>query len=118
MAELIPVLMETHSQEKLAALFMYNDGGPDHNRKQLEMHTALLAFLVLGGIDTMVVIRTTPQQSWTNPLKRVISILNLGLQGCSCTPTNMDKDFETTMRKCNGMNASRREASYNYIKLH
>ena len=53
----------------------------------------------------MVVPRTAPQQSWTNPAERIMSILKLGLQGCALSRTEMDKDFEITMRKCNGMSA-------------
>ncbi len=40
-----------------------------------------------------------------------MSILNMGLQGCALPRTEMDKDFEITMRKCNGMSAIRRAAT-------
>ncbi len=53
----------------------------------------------------MIVLRIAPQQSWTNPAERVMSVLNLGLQGCSLARTAMDNKFEVTMRRCNGMNA-------------
>ncbi len=39
-----------------------------------------------------------------------MSVLNLGLQGCSLARTAMDEKFEVTMRKCNGMGAIRRAA--------
>ncbi len=91
-------------------MFMFTDGGPNHNCKHLSVQAALLAMFLLGGVDTLVVLRTTPQQSWTNPAKQVMSILNIGLQGCSLSRTEIDMDFETTMRKCNGMNAIRRAA--------
>jgi len=65
---------------------------------------------VLDGMDTMVVLRTAPQQSWTNPAERVMSVLNLGLQGSSLARTEMDTYFETTTRKCIGMSVIRRAA--------
>jgi hypothetical protein len=105
-AEFIPVL------ERLEAsvLLIFTDGGPDHNCKHLSVQTAILAMFLLGGLDTMVVLKTAPQQSWTNPTERIMSGLNLGLQGCSLDRTAMDEKFEVTMRKCNGMSAIRRAA--------
>jgi hypothetical protein len=64
----------------------------------------------LSCVSTMEVLRTAPQQSWKNPAERVMSVLNLGLQGCSLARTAMDCEFEVTMRRCNGMNALRRAA--------
>jgi len=37
MAELIPVLIKTYAQEDMCALFMFTDGGPDHNCKHLKI---------------------------------------------------------------------------------
>ena len=91
-------------------MFMFTDGGPDHNCKHLSVQAALLALFLIGGMDTMVVLRTTPQQSWTKPAERGMSVLNLGLQGCALARTEMDKEFEVTMRKCNGMSALHRAA--------
>jgi len=34
-----------------------------------------------GDFDLLIAARTAPQQSWTNPVERIMSILNLGLQG-------------------------------------
>ncbi len=39
-----------------------------------------------------------------------MSVLNLGLQGCSLVRTAMDNKFEVTMWRSNGMNALRRAA--------
>jgi hypothetical protein len=107
--ELIPVL-KIKDRDDVSALLMFTDGGPDHNCKHLSVQVGLLATFLLGGMDTMVVLRTAPQQSWTNPAERIMSVLNLGLQGCSLARTAMDTKFEVTMRRCNGMNAIRRAA--------
>jgi hypothetical protein len=55
-------------------------------------------------MDTMVVMRTAPTQSWANPVERVMSILNLGLQGVALAREEMVKEYETEFKKCNGMN--------------
>jgi hypothetical protein len=99
-----------NKNSETSTLLMFTDGGPYHNCKHLSVQTALLALFLLGGMDTMVVLRTAPQQSWTNPAERIMSILNIGLQGCSLARTAMDEKFEVTMRKCNGMGAIRRAA--------
>ena len=101
------MLKKQDTEGDFAAMFMFTDGGPGHNCKHLFVQATLLAMFLLGGMDTLVVLRTAPQQSWTNPAERVMPILNIGLQGCSLSRTEMDRDFETTMRKCNGMNAIR-----------
>ena len=65
MVELAPVLKKQYATDDLAAVFMFTDGGPDHNCKHLSVQAALLGLFLLGGMDTMVVLRTAPQQSWT-----------------------------------------------------
>ncbi len=67
MAELIHVMKKEYAQEDPVAMFMFTDGGPDHNCKHLSVQATLLALFLIGGMDTMVVIRTAPQQSWTHP---------------------------------------------------
>ena len=95
-------------KSKLCVVTMYRDGGPDHNCKHLSVQMALLAFFIYMGLDTMVVGRTAPQQSWGNEAERVMSVLNLGLQGCALSRTLMDAAFEKVMATCGGMNAIRK----------
>ena len=58
---------------------MYTDGGPDHNCKHTSVRLGTLALFLELDLDTMVVMRTAPTQSWGNPVERVMSVLNLGL---------------------------------------
>ncbi len=48
------------------AVIMYTDGGPDRNCKYMSMRLGLLALFLELDLDTMVVMRTTPTQSWGN----------------------------------------------------
>jgi len=66
-------------------------------------------------MDTMVVLRAATQHSWTNPAERIMSVLHLGLQGCSLARTAMYNDCELTMRNCNGMSVIRRAAEASQI---
>jgi hypothetical protein len=77
---------------------MFTDGGPDHSYKHFLFQTTLLALFLLGGMDTLILLRTAPQQSWTNPAERIMSVLNMGLQGCLLARIAMDAKFEVTAR--------------------
>ena len=56
MAELAAVLKKQYAREDIAALFMFTDGGPDHNCKHITVQAARLALFLLNGMDTMVVL--------------------------------------------------------------
>ena len=87
-----------------AALIVFTDGGPDHNNKHMSVRLGLLALFLELDIDTMLVMRTAPTQSWANPVERVMSVLNLGLQGVALAREEMDEQYEKEFKKCNGMN--------------
>ncbi len=57
--ELIPVL-KIKDRNDVSALLMFNDGDPDRNCKHLSVQVGLLATFLLGGMGTMVVLRTVP----------------------------------------------------------
>jgi hypothetical protein len=69
-----------------------------------------LALFLALDLDTMVVMRTAPTQSWANHVERVMSVLNLGLQGVALAWDMMDEDFEKAFKKCNGMAVVRKAA--------
>jgi hypothetical protein len=92
-----------------AAVVLYTDGGPDHTCKHILVRLGLLAMFLELDLDTMVVTRTAPTQSWGNPVKRVMSLLNLGLQGVALAREELiEEDYEKRMKICNGMSAVRK----------
>jgi hypothetical protein len=94
-----------------AAIVLYTDGGPDHNCKHISVRLGLLALFLELDLDTMVVMRTAPTQSWGNPVERVMSVLNLGLQGVALAREEMIEEvYEKQMKRCNGMSAVRKVA--------
>ena len=70
-----------------------------------------LAYFIMSGCDSLVVGRTIPTQSWTNPVERVMFILNLALSNCALARDLMDDDFEKKMKKCNSMSSVRKHAA-------
>ena len=74
------------------AMIIYTDGGPDHNNKLTSVWLGLLALFLDLDLDTMVVMRTAPTQIWAKPVERVMSTLNLGLQGVALVRCEMEKD--------------------------
>ncbi len=93
------------------AVVLYTDGGPDHNCKHISVRLGLLALFLELDLDTMVVMRTAPTQSWGNPVERVMSVLNLGLQGVALAREELiEENYEKEMKRCNGMSAVRKVA--------
>jgi hypothetical protein len=89
---------------------IYNDGGPNHNITFLNVQIARLAYFILSRCDTLIVGRTTPTKSWTNPGERVMSVLNLAMQNCALGRELMDEDFEKHMTRCISMSLVRKLA--------
>ncbi len=89
-------------------IIMYTDGGPDHDFKHTSVRLGLLALFWETDLDTMVVMRTAPTQSWGNPVERAMSVLNLGLQGVALARHELeDEVYEKEFKKRNSMGALR-----------
>ena len=99
------------------ALIMYTDGGPDHNCKHTSVRCGLLALFLELDLDTMVVMRTAPTQSWANPVERIMSVLNLGLQGVALARDTMPDEYEKDFKKCHGMTDVRNAANAYEVEL-
>jgi hypothetical protein len=71
----------------------------------------LLALFLDLGLDTMVVMRSASTHNWANRVERVMSVLNLGLQGVTLARcAEMEKDYEDIFKKCKRMKAVRNDA--------
>jgi hypothetical protein len=92
---------------------IYTDGGPDHRTTYGSVQVALLCLFLRGDFDLLVAVRTAPQQSWANPAERIMSILNLGLQGVSLVRENMSDGMEKLFDRCNKLEEIRQAAKSN-----
>jgi hypothetical protein len=78
-------------------LLIYTDGGPDHRCTFGSVQIALICLFLHGNFDFLAAIRTAPYQSWTNPAERIMSILNLGLQGVAIQRDKLTPEMENVM---------------------
>ena len=85
--------------EKKPILFLYSDGGPDHRLTYLSVQLSLIAFVCILDLDYLCAARTAPFHSWRNPVERILSIVNLGLQCVGLAREEMSVEDE---RQCSG----------------
>ncbi len=92
-------------------LFIYSDGGPDHRITFISVQLSLICLFRKLNLDYLCACRTAPYHSWRNPVERVMSILNLGLQCVGLARAEMPEAFENEVAKCNTLSEIRRIAS-------
>ena len=107
-SELYNLLVNDEQQNPF--LLIYTDGGPDHHVNYLRVQLSLIALFVTLDLDLLVAVRTPPGHSWKNPVERIMSILNLGLQCIGLMRAEMDEEFEEIMKYCNSMEDIRKKA--------
>ncbi|GBC31897.2 hypothetical protein GLOIN_2v759794 [Rhizophagus irregularis DAOM 181602=DAOM 197198] len=61
----------------------------------------------------LIAMRTAPHHSWTNPAERIMSILNLGLQGVALVRDTMSPESETAFAKLDTLDEIRAAAKTN-----
>ena len=75
-------------------LFIYSDGGPDHRLTYLSVKLALIALYLKLDLDYLCAARTAPHHSYRNPVERIMSIINLGLQALALARAKMPDEME------------------------
>ena len=88
-------------------LFLYSDGGPDHRVTYLSVKLSLIALFLKLDLDYLCAARTVPYHSYRNPVERIMSIVNLGLQAVALARAKMPDELETTASRCNSLKALR-----------
>ena len=89
-------------------LFLYSDGGPDHRLTYyVSVQVSLIALCLTLDLDFLCAARTAPSHFWRNPVKRIMSTLNLGLQCVGLMREKSDSDFEAEAANCNSLLALR-----------
>ena len=80
-------------------LYLYTDGGPVLVSVQL----VLIALFQNLNLDILVAGRTAPHNSWRNPVERMMSIVNLGLQCVGIMRTKGSDEFEQAIKNANNL---------------
>ena len=96
-------------------LCLYTDGGPDHRCTYARVQLSYICLFIALDLDYFVAVRTPPQHSWKNPVERIMSILNLGLQSVGLMRTEMNDESEKLISKCGTINKIRNIAKENSI---
>ena len=85
---------ETVEDKLLPIRAIYTDGGVDHRTVFISVHLALIAYFMGGNLDILIAARTPPNLSVLNPAERVMSVLNIGLNGVSLARKELSPDKE------------------------
>ena len=88
-------------------LLVYSDGGPDHRLTYVSVQLSLIALFLNLDLDMLIACRTAPNNSWKNPVERIMSIVNLGLQCIGIMRSKISDEFEDTVKNCNSLKACR-----------
>ncbi|RGB39303.1 hypothetical protein C1646_754740 [Rhizophagus diaphanus] len=91
-------------------LCLYTDRGPDYRCTYGSVQIALICLFFRGNFDFLVAVRTAPNHSWTNPAERVMSTLNLGLQGVALKRDQMSSESKTLFDMVNTLDDIRKKA--------
>ena len=92
-------------------LFLYSDGGPDHRLTYVSVQLSLICLFIKLDLDYLCAGRTAPYHSWRNPVERIMSVFNLGLQCIGLAREQMPDEFEMEVDKCNNLTELRNIAS-------
>ena len=95
-------------------LFVYTDGGPDHRLTFFSVQLSLVALFLNLDLDLLVVGRTAPNHSWRNPVERIMSAINLGLQCVGMMRKEGSSEFEKAIKNANNLNAVREATKQSY----
>ena len=84
-------------------VFLYTDGGPDHRLTYISTQLSLVALFLNLDLDLLCAARTAPNQSWRNPVERIMSVVNLGLQSVGLMRKEMSSNAEKALKNCNSL---------------
>ena len=94
-------IFESHEGLLPPILALYTDGGPEHRLTFVSVQLSLLALFIKLDLDFLCAVRTPPHNSWENPAERIMSILNLALQGVEIVRAKTS--YEDQLQKCSTM---------------
>ena len=76
---------------------LYTDGGPDHRLTYTSVKLAHIALFKDLDLDMLIALRTAPCNSYANPVERIMSTVNIGLQGIGVMRTAGSQAFEEAL---------------------
>ena len=114
MCELLQIINSDPSAFSKPILFVYSDGGPDHRLTYISVQLSLICLFLKLDLDYLCACRTAPYHSWKNPVERVMSVLNLGLQSVGLARAEIpEATLEQEVAMCNTLSELRKIATKN-----
>ena len=107
--ELLKTLQSTGTCNTNPVLLLYTDGGPDHRSNYPIVQIALVCLFLQLDLDFLCAVRTPPYNSWKNPAERIMSPLNIALQGAGVVRSKTA--FEDNLKSCNNLKQIREIAT-------
>ena len=77
--------------------------GPDHRLTYLSVQVSLICLFLSLDLDYLLAARTAPSNCWRNPVERIMSTLNLGLQSVRLMWKAGSDSFEESAARCNSL---------------
>jgi hypothetical protein len=74
------------------------DGGPDRNCTFAGVQLAYLCLALELDLDQPILLSTAPRQSYVNPVERVMSVLNLAIQGLALATAVSSNELEAKLK--------------------
>ena len=111
-SELQKIFEESNCSSK-PVCFVYCDGGPDHRLTYVSVQASFISLFRNLDLDLLCVARTAPFHSWRNPVERIMSLLNMGLQSVGLMRKEMSTEDESIISGCNSLAALRHVAERN-----
>ena len=103
-------LIATAESDRKPILFLYSDGGPDHRLTYVSVQVSLIALFLSLDLDYLCAARTAPFHSWRNPVERIMSVVNLGLQCVGLARKEMSDEHERLILNAGSLKEIRKVA--------
>jgi hypothetical protein len=89
-------------------LVIKTDGGPDRNCTFASVQLAYLCLALELDLDQLILLRTAPGQSYVNPVERVMSVLNLAIQGLALARAASSDELEAKLKGASSIESIRK----------
>ena len=96
-------------QDKCQVLVVWTDGGPDRNSLFVKVQLAYLALALELDLVCIILMRTTPGQSYVSPVERVMRVLSYALSGMGLARGHTNDETEAVLKDCSTMKQYRPE---------
>ena len=91
-------------------LLKYSDGGTDQRNTLESVRCATICLFKELNLDMVIASRCAPGHSFMNPVERVMSVLNIGLQNCALEREKMEDEKEALVKRCSSASEVRKLA--------